>query len=95
MDTLTKLKKKITKTYQYNFDLFKPHFCIVKLVFTWVYIIFLIPAQKHRLWVLIRPVSLSVVIVYLSTISLNNISSLNHWANFNQIFQNDWNLFKD
>ena len=30
----------------YNFDLFKPHFYIVKLRFTRVYIIFLISAQK-------------------------------------------------
>ena len=35
----------------YNFDPLKPHFCIVKLGFTEVYIIFLISAQKHRLWV--------------------------------------------
>ena len=42
----------ITKTSQYNFDFLKPHFFIVKLGFTGVYIIFLISAQKHRLWVL-------------------------------------------
>ena len=36
----------ITKTYLYNFDLLKPHFYIVKLGFTGVYIIFLISAQK-------------------------------------------------
>ena len=46
--------KVITKTCLYNFDPFKPHFYIVKLEFTGVYIIFLISAQKHRLWVLIR-----------------------------------------
>ena len=39
----------ITKTYLYNFDPVKPHFYIVKLGFTWVYIIFHISAQKHRL----------------------------------------------
>ena len=39
----------ITKTYLYNFDPLKPQFHIVKLGFTWVYIIFLISAQKHRL----------------------------------------------
>ena len=33
------------------------HFYIVKLGFTGVYIIFLISAQKHRLWVLIRTAS--------------------------------------
>ena len=47
----------ITKTYLYNFDPLKPHFYIVKLEFTGVYIIFLISAQKHRLWVLVRTAS--------------------------------------
>ena len=41
--------KLITKTCLYNFDPLKPHFYIVKLGFTGVYIIFLISAQKHRL----------------------------------------------
>ena len=36
----------ITKTYLYNFDPLKPHFHIVKLGFTGVYIIFLISAQN-------------------------------------------------
>ena len=44
----------ITKTYLCNFDLLKPHFYIVKLEFTGVYIIFLIFAQNVRLWVLVR-----------------------------------------
>ena len=43
----------ITKTYLYNFDPLKPHFYIAKLGITGVYIIFLISAQKHRLWVLV------------------------------------------
>ena len=47
----------ITKTRLYNFDPLKPHFYIVKLGFTGVYIIFLISAQKHRLWVLVRTAS--------------------------------------
>ena len=42
------------KTRLYNFDHLKPHFYIVKPGFTGVYIIFIISAQKHRLWVLIR-----------------------------------------
>ena len=50
-------KKNITKTCLHNFDPLKPHFYIVKLGFTGVYIIFLISAQKHRLWVLIRTAS--------------------------------------
>ena len=36
----------ITKTCLYNFDPLKPHFYIVKLRFTGVYIIFLISAQN-------------------------------------------------
>ena len=48
----------ITKTCLYNFDPLKPHFYIVKLGFIGIYIIFLITAQKHRLWVLIRTASL-------------------------------------
>ena len=46
----------ITKTYLYNFDALRPHFYIVKQGFTGVYI-FLISAQKHRLWVLVRTAS--------------------------------------
>ena len=37
---------RITKTCLYNFDPLKPHFYIVKLRFTGVYIIFLISAQN-------------------------------------------------
>ena len=47
----------IMKTCLYNFDPLKPHFYLVKLGFTGVYIIFLISAQKHRLWVLVRTAS--------------------------------------
>ena len=47
----------ITKTYLCNFDPLKPHFHIVKLGFTGVYIIFLISAQKYRLRVLVRTAS--------------------------------------
>ena len=49
--------QRITKTYLYNIDPLKPHFYIVKLGFTGVYIIFHISAQKHRLWVLVRTAS--------------------------------------
>ena len=41
-----KNKITITKTRLYNFDPLKPHFYIVKLGFTRVYIIFLISAEK-------------------------------------------------
>ena len=44
------------KTYIYSFDPLKPHFYIVKLGFTGLYIIFLIFAQKQKLWVLGRAV---------------------------------------
>ena len=47
----------ITRICLYNFDPLKPHFYIVKLGFTGVYIIFLISAQKHRLWELVRTAS--------------------------------------
>ena len=47
----------ITKTRLYKFDPLQPHLYIVELGFTGVYIIFLISAQKHRLWVLVRTAS--------------------------------------
>ena len=47
-------KPYITKTNLYNFDPLKPHFYIGNLGFTGVYIIFLISAEKHRLWVPVR-----------------------------------------
>ena len=37
----------ITKTFLYNFDPLKPTFYIVKLGFTWVYIIFVISTPKQ------------------------------------------------
>ena len=40
---------KLLITCLYNFDPLKPHFYVVKLGLG-VYIIFLISAQKHRLW---------------------------------------------
>ena len=43
-----RIQVSFTKTYLYNFDLVKPHFYIVKLGFTVVYIICLISAKKHR-----------------------------------------------
>ena len=51
----------VTKTCLYNFDPLKPHFYIVKLGFTRVNIIFLISAQKHRLWVLVLHVAEAVL----------------------------------
>ena len=48
----------ITKICLYNFDPLKLHFYTVNLGFTGVYIIVLISAQKHRLWVLLRTASL-------------------------------------
>ena len=43
---LSKYKENTTKTYLYNFDPLKPHFYIIKLGFTGVYVIFLISAQN-------------------------------------------------
>ena len=43
---MKKLQFYITKTRLYNFDPLQPHFYIVKLEFTGVYIIFLISAQN-------------------------------------------------
>ena len=63
---LVTLKLKITKTCLYNFDPLKPHFYIVKLWFRGVYIIFLISAKNHRLWVLVRTASFRAEIRKLS-----------------------------
>ena len=45
------------ETCLYNFDPLKLYLYIVKLGLTGVYIIFLIFAQQHRLWVLVRTAS--------------------------------------
>ena len=50
--------------YVYNFDPLKPHFYILKVGFTGVYIIYLISAQKHKLWVLVRTASPSLTSTY-------------------------------
>ena len=55
--SVKRLMTDITKTRLYNFDPLKPHFYIVKLWFIGIYIIFLISAQRHRLWVLVRTAS--------------------------------------
>ena len=46
-----------------NVDPHTPHFYIVKLGFTGVYIFFLIFALKHRLWVLVRTASVSEAVL--------------------------------
>ena len=56
------------KTCLYKFDPLKPHLYIVKLGFPGVYIIFLISAQKHRLWVPVRTASPRVFLT-----SINNL----------------------
>ena len=65
------------ETCLYNFDPLKPHFYTVKLGFTGVYIIFLISAQKHRLWVLVRTASprrfLRVPTIYVLSRNMKNI----------------------
>ena len=47
-----------------NFDPLQPHLYIVKLGFTGVYIIFLISAQNHRLWVLVRAASMFWAVIW-------------------------------
>ena len=70
------------KTCLYNFDPLKPHFYIVKLGFTGVYVNFLISAQKCRLWVLVRTASLRrfyrVPIIYVLSRNMK-ISELFIW----------------
>ena len=51
-------KESSRKHTYYNSDPLKPHFYIVQLGFTGVYIIFLFSAQNRRLWVLVRTASL-------------------------------------
>ena len=51
------LSRIVGTLYLYKFDPLKPHFCMAKQGFTGVYVIFLISAQKHRLWVLVRTAS--------------------------------------
>ena len=61
-----------------NVDPLTPHFYIVKLGFTVVYITFLFFALKHRLWVLVRTPSmrrfLSVPTIYVLSQSKKNIT---------------------
>ena len=45
----------IAQTWLYNFVPLKPLFYVVKLGFTGVCIIFIISAQKHRLWYSLEP----------------------------------------
>ena len=67
----------ITKTYLYNFEPLKPHFYTVKLGFAGIYIFFLISAQKHRLWVLVRTALLRrfyrVPTIYVLSRNMKNI----------------------
>ena len=69
----------ITKTCLYNFDPLKPHIYIVKLEFSWVYIIFLISVQKYRLWVHVRTAwsrrFYRVPIIYVLNRNVKNIKS--------------------
>ena len=67
----------ITKTCLYNVDPLKPHFYIVNLSFQGYTLFFLISAQKHRLWVLIRAASLRrykrVPTIYVLSRNMKNI----------------------
>ena len=48
-------KSEPSRNHTYNFYPLKPHFYIVKLGFTWVYIIFLISAQNIDCWHSLEP----------------------------------------
>ena len=65
----------LSKRRLYNFEPLKPHFYIVKLRFTGVYIIFRI--SSHRLWVLVRTASLRrfyrVLTIHFLSRNLKNI----------------------
>ena len=52
---LAGIEAAITKTCLYDFDPLEPHFYIVKLGFTGVYIIFLISAQNTDCGYLLEP----------------------------------------
>ena len=54
---IASVRELITRTCYMMLTPLKPHFYIVKLGFTRVYIIFITQAQKHRLWVLVRTTS--------------------------------------
>ena len=54
---LTSKGEHIMLTCPCNVDPLTPHFYIVKLGFTWIYIIF---ALKHRLWVLVKTASMKM-----------------------------------
>ena len=66
----------ITKTCLYNFDPLKPHFYIVKLGFTGVYIVFLISAQNIDCGYSLEPPRRdgSVPTVYVFGRNMENIS---------------------
>ena len=71
-------KRRHHETRLYNSDPLEPHFYIVKLGFTGVYIIFLTSALKHRLWVLVRTASprrfYRVPTIYILSRSKKNIT---------------------
>ena len=62
----------ITKTCLYNFDPLKPHFYIIKLGFTGVYIIFLISSQNIDYGYLLEPPR-RVPTVYVLSRNIKNI----------------------
>ena len=70
------------KTCLNNFDPLKPHFYIVKLGFTGVYIVFLISAQKHRLWVLVRT---SLPTIYVLSRNMKNVRFLSENFQFLEV----------
>ena len=72
----------ITITYLYNFDPLKPHFYIVKLGFTGVYIIFLISAQNIDCGYSLEPPRRVVEAVLTSTHNLCFVQKYEKYQNF-------------
>ena len=68
--------------HRYDFDPLKPHFYIVKLGFTGVYIIFVISSQKHRLCVLVGTASMRIEAVLTSTHNLCFEQKYEKYQNF-------------
>ena len=80
-DTTTSLAESlITKSCLYNFDPLKPHFYIVKLGFTGVYIIFLISAQKTYNFGPLKPHIYIVKLGFIGVYIIFLISAQKHWV---------------
>ena len=78
MKTMPASVAHITKTRLYNFDPFKPHFYIVKMGLTGVYVIFLISAQNIDCEYSLEPPR-RVLIIYVLSRNIKNIRFFFIW----------------